>query len=430
MTKARNAPERDCRKADDFRYRSAHRHDPPTLQNRFCLVEFELTGDGSEQLVVVAISGSEWVEDTRIRDNHLISLGFFLAVKEVLQHRRLTYRFVRPNKEFSVHRWIRGSKLMRSPNLDMPFIAPAQAQKHVTHNEAISRLDAVSQLVLTAVDADVPPTNPEEGAIYALSAAPSGVWSGSANQLAVWINGGWDYVVPRIGWVAYSASTADQRVWDGSTWVELVPADLSQLQSVGINTTADTINRLSVSGDATLLSHDGGSHRVVVNKASAGETASLLYQSNWAGRSEIGLAGDDDLQIKVSSNGTDFVEAIRVSNSSATTAIRCSQSGSAQIANDAVTAIELPSSAGFVLITAVQGAAADSHAGIFTYDVNTPTLLTLFAAGQVNNAGTMALDGQVGNAGQTSVSVSGSTLQIENRSGAPATFSYTFIGGL
>ena len=35
-----------------------------------------------------------------------------------------------------------------TPNLNLPFIMPAQAQKHVTHNEAIELLDAIVQLTL------------------------------------------------------------------------------------------------------------------------------------------------------------------------------------------------------------------------------------------------------------------------------------------
>ena len=42
--------------------------------------------------------------------------------------------------------------------------------------------------------------------------------------------------------------------------------------------TADTTNRLSLNAPATLLNHDGDGHQLKINKASAGDTASLLYQ--------------------------------------------------------------------------------------------------------------------------------------------------------
>jgi hypothetical protein len=50
-------------------------------------------------------------------------------------------------------------------NLELPYILPSQAQKHVTHNEALQRLDAVTQLTVTASLA-TPPSDPEEGTCY------------------------------------------------------------------------------------------------------------------------------------------------------------------------------------------------------------------------------------------------------------------------
>lgn len=42
----------------------------------------------------------------------------------------------------------------KTPNLALPFILPAQAQKHVTHNEALQRLDALVQLVVVGNSRD------------------------------------------------------------------------------------------------------------------------------------------------------------------------------------------------------------------------------------------------------------------------------------
>ena len=56
--------------------------------------------------------------------------------------------------------------------------------------------------------------------------------------------------------------------------------------------------------------HDGAGHQIKINKASASDTASLLYQSGWAGRAEMGLSGSDDFSIKVSANGSDWLAAL------------------------------------------------------------------------------------------------------------------------
>src|SRR5690606_5997668 len=47
-----------------------------------------------------------------------------------------------------------------TPNLDLPYIMGAQAQKHVTHNEAIRKLDALVQLAVLDRDLTAPPTSP------------------------------------------------------------------------------------------------------------------------------------------------------------------------------------------------------------------------------------------------------------------------------
>jgi Protein of unknown function (DUF2793) len=60
-----------------------------------------------------------------------------------------------------------------SPNLSLPFLEAAQAQKHVTHNEALSVLDAVVHLSVLDRDLAVPPPAPQEGDRYLVSRAAS-----------------------------------------------------------------------------------------------------------------------------------------------------------------------------------------------------------------------------------------------------------------
>ena len=103
------------------------------------------------------------------------------------------------------------------------------------------------------------------------------------------------------------------RVYTGNGWQDVAPETVLQnLSGVGVNTTSDAINKLAVAADATLLSHDGAGHQLKLNKAGAGDTASLLYQTNWSGRAEMGLAGTDDFSIKTSPDGSTFNDAIVV----------------------------------------------------------------------------------------------------------------------
>ena len=201
-----------------------------------------------------------------------------------------------------------------SVRLALPYLQPAQAQKHVTHNEALARLDVLVQLSVEALGANTPPATPPEGAVWGLGAAPTGDWDGQAGALAAFVDGGWLFFAPAAGWRAWDKANAALMAFDGAAWISTGGGltDLDNLDGVGINTSSDPINRLAVAAEATLLTHDGAGHQVKVNKAATGDTASLLFQSGWSGRAEMGLAGGDDFSVKVSPDGAAFIEALHI----------------------------------------------------------------------------------------------------------------------
>lgn len=197
-----------------------------------------------------------------------------------------------------------------SPNLNLPYILPAQAQKHVTHNEALDILDAIVQVAVMGRDVNDPPATPQSGETWAIGDAPTGLWALHAHMLASFNNNGWVFVPLREGLLVWDMSAPGLFVRSGGAWVDAINA-AGGAEVFGVNSAADSTNRLSVAGDATLLTHDGGGHQLKLNKATAVDTATLLFQSGFSGRAEIGLAGEDDLSIKVSEDGTNWVEALR-----------------------------------------------------------------------------------------------------------------------
>lgn len=195
-------------------------------------------------------------------------------------------------------------------NLELPYIMPSQAQKHITHNEALVRLDALVQLVIQSA-ANTPPASPVEGQCHAVLPAATGAWAGKAGRIAFYQDGAWIFIVPRTGWIAWFASVARQRIWTGSTWEDLSDVSTEALALLGINATADTTNRLSLNAAASLFNHDGHGHQMKINKAAAGDTNSLLYQTGFSGRAEMGLAGTDDFEVKVSADGAAWKTALK-----------------------------------------------------------------------------------------------------------------------
>ena len=205
-----------------------------------------------------------------------------------------------------------------SPNLKLPYLAPAQAQKHVIVNEALRQLDALVQLSVISLT-DTPPATPENGDRYIVGDAPSGDFIGKPAQLAAYQDGAWAFLVPQIGWRAYVQDAAALYIFDGSAWQANSsggPGASEAALRFGINTTADDTNRLAVKSPASLLDNDGAGHQLKINKSAMADTASLLFQSGYTGHAEMGLTGGDDFHIKTSPDGGQFRDSLIASAAS------------------------------------------------------------------------------------------------------------------
>ncbi|HVY20483.1 MAG TPA: DUF2793 domain-containing protein [Bauldia sp.] len=212
-------------------------------------------------------------------------------------------------------------------NLALPYIAAAQAQKHVTHNEALRKLDTLVQLAVLDSMLTTPPGSPAEGDRYIVAASATGDWADHDAEVATWVDGLWEFAMPGEGWLAFDRAAEAILVFLSGAWAPAAAAPSGALGMLGVNTTADTTNRLAVRSEAALFTAveaaDGGSGdiRVALNKESDADTASLVLQSGWSGRAEIGLAGDTDLVVKVSADGSSWIEAIRIDKDTGLAAI-------------------------------------------------------------------------------------------------------------
>lgn len=200
--------------------------------------------------------------------------------------------------------------LLNSPKLNMPYIAPAQAQKHVTHNEALRTLDALVQLTLQST-VSAYPVSPTEGACYGVEAISGDPLFAQNGKMLQFIDGSWTFHTPQEGWLAWRVDLGKTFVFDGGVWKAAEPTP-ETFDHLGINASADDMNKLVVKSSATLLDNVGQGHQCKINKAASGDTASLLFQTGYAGHAEMGLAGDDDFHIKVSPDGSQFYEGVRV----------------------------------------------------------------------------------------------------------------------
>lgn len=105
-----------------------------------------------------------------------------------------------------------------TPRFSLPLLAPSQAQKHVTVNEALTRLDAMVQLALLSITTTTPPLTPAEGDAYAVPAGAVNDWAGQDGMIAVYVNAGWAFVPATQGMRAYVTDQGTWAVFDGTQW--------------------------------------------------------------------------------------------------------------------------------------------------------------------------------------------------------------------
>ena len=108
--------------------------------------------------------------------------------------------------------------MSNTTQLGLPLVQAAQAQKHVTVNEALMRLDGLVQLVLVSKTLTVPPVAVVDGSCYAVPVGAVNAWSGQEGAIAIGANGGWDFVAPQRGWRAFIADEGEAAVFDGADW--------------------------------------------------------------------------------------------------------------------------------------------------------------------------------------------------------------------
>ncbi len=208
----------------------------------------------------------------------------------------------------------------KTANLSLPYIMPSQAQKHVTHNESLGILDALVQLAVADRDLAAPPPTPAAGARYIVSSPATGAWAGREDQVAHFQDGGWTFLSPNEGYLAWVVDEGQLVSWADSSWTPIGEAitELQNLALLGIGTTADPTNPFAAKLNKALwtakTAAEGGDGnlRYTLNKETAANVLSLLFQRGFSGRAEFGLIGDDDIRLKVSADGSSWHDALSV----------------------------------------------------------------------------------------------------------------------
>jgi hypothetical protein len=216
----------------------------------------------------------------------------------------------------------------QTSRLGLPYIVTSQAQKEVTHNASLDILDALLQAAMVSVSVNTPPGSPVAGDCYIVGTSPTGAWTGQAKALAYYTTG-WNFIAPWEGLTVWAKDANALYTYDGTNWGVSVatPTSLQNLSMLGVNTTADSTNKLAVASEAILFNHIGGDLQIKLNKNAAGNKAGFLFQTNWSARAEFGLLGDDNFTLKVSPDGSTFYDSLKMLAGSGRAAVKANGSG-------------------------------------------------------------------------------------------------------
>ena len=146
----------------------------------------------------------------------------------------------------------------------LPLLQVAQAQKEVTHNEALGVIDALLHLAVESATTAAPPSSPSPGQAWIVPAAATGTWAVRAGEVASFTSGGWRYSVPREGCVAWLKDVQRFAVRTAAGWHD------DGWPAAGVRVGS----RLALTGAAPTVA--GASGGAVVDLEARGAIAALL----------------------------------------------------------------------------------------------------------------------------------------------------------
>jgi len=235
--------------------------------------------------------------------------------------------------------------MANSTNLTLPFLEAAQAQKHVTVNEALLALDTLVQPNVLDRDLATPPGSPTDGDRYIVGSSATSDWAGKDFDIAVWQDGLWKFYDPRQGWFVWVQDESVLLIYDGAAWQFFT--DVAGFVSLAINTTVsispnNALNKMAIA-EEELTSLSGASvdttivipDRAIVFGVSVRTTTAITGASSFdcgisgeaskfggslgiaAGSTNAGVIGPTafyaDTPIRLTANGSNFTGgAVRI----------------------------------------------------------------------------------------------------------------------
>lgn len=205
-----------------------------------------------------------------------------------------------------------------TPRLGLDYVASNQAQKHVTVNGGLWRLDGIVQMRLESRQLGVAPEEAELGACWAVPDGASGAWSDFAGEVVRRDVSGWASLPVPVGALAFVADEDEVVVRGETGWRPLgsLLGAVGPVDSLGVGAEAASHRPLTVAGPSSLFNADAdGDHRLMINRAAPGDTASVIFQTAFEGGAEIGLCGSGAFCVRAAADGGPWSNVLTVTPS-------------------------------------------------------------------------------------------------------------------
>jgi hypothetical protein len=107
----------------------------------------------------------------------------------------------------------------------LPYLVVGQAQKEITHNQALVRIDALLHPLVEA-ELTAPPaplTESQAGKCWLVGASATGDWTGKQKQIACWDGGGWQFITPMDSMRLFNKAIGSEMAFKSDAWVSNNP---------------------------------------------------------------------------------------------------------------------------------------------------------------------------------------------------------------
>jgi len=110
--------------------------------------------------------------------------------------------------------------MAHTDRLGLPLLAAGQAQKELTHNEALSLIDMAVALTVESAGIAMPPASPQAGQCWIVASGGTGEWAGRDGAIAGWTVNGWRFLAPANGWRCWAVDRGHMLHFEGQGWID------------------------------------------------------------------------------------------------------------------------------------------------------------------------------------------------------------------